>query len=202
MFLKLTAIGLMTLGVGLAQAADGGEWKALFDQPARAGWVQCGPGAFKLENGVATATGGMGLWWFTNRMFTNLVLRGEFKQEQPTADSGVFVRFPNPGSDPWVAVRRGHEMEIGDPHPENPTWRTGSIYPFQASTNANTRPAGAWNEFELACDGHSYAVRMNGKLVTTWTDPKQRSAFGYIGLQNYNDGKTVRFRNLRVKELP
>ena len=23
-----------------------------------------------------------------------------------------------------------------------------------------------------------------------------------IGLQNYNDGKTVRFRNLRVKDLP
>ena len=24
----------------------------------------------------------------------------------------------------------------------------------------------------------------------------------YIGLQNYNDKKTVRFRNLRIKELP
>ena len=28
------------------------------------------------------------------------------------------------------------------------------------------------------------------------------SAAGYLGLQNYNDGKTVRFRNLRIKELP
>jgi hypothetical protein len=38
--------------------------------------------------------------------------------------------------------------------------------------------------------------------VTTWTDLAQRSLAGYIGLQNYNDGKTVRFRNLRVKDLP
>lgn len=202
MFRKLVLIALMTVGVGHARAADGAEWKALFAEDARAGWAQCGPGEFTLENGVATASGGMGLWWFTNRLFTNFVLRGEFKQEQPIADSGVFVRFPNPGNDPWVAARRGHEMEIGDPNPEKPTWRTGSIYPFQASTNANTRPPGEWNELELSCDGHSYSVRMNGELVTTWTDPKQRSASGYIGLQNYNDGKTVRFRKLRVKELP
>ena len=89
--------------------------------------------------------GGMGLWWFTNRTFTNFVLRGEFVQEQPIADSGVFVRFPNPGNDPWVAVKRGHEFEIGDPNPENPTWRTGSMYPFKAATKANTRALGEWN---------------------------------------------------------
>jgi hypothetical protein len=195
-------IAFAIAGAGHARAADGAGWTALFGPGAHTGWAQCGPGQFTLENGVATASGGMGLWWFTNRVFTNLVLRGEFKQEQPIADSGVFVRFPNPGNDPWVAVRYGHEMEIGDPNPENPTWRTGSIYPFQASTNANTRPPGDWNEFELTCDGHSYSVRMNGELVTAWTDPKQRSAYSYIGLQNYNDGKTVRFRNLRVKELP
>jgi hypothetical protein len=38
--------------------------------------------------------------------------------------------------------------------------------------------------------------------VTTWTDPKQRTLSGHLGLQNYNDGKAVRFRNLRVKDLP
>ena len=83
-------------------------------------WKQAGPGKFTVENGVATASGGMGLWWYTGRQFTNFVLRGEFVQEQPIADSGVFVRFPDPGNDPWVAVKRGHEFEIGDPAPERP----------------------------------------------------------------------------------
>ena len=154
------------------------------------------------DSRIATATGGMGLWWFTNRTFTNFVLRGEFVQEQPIADSGVFVRFPNPGNDPWVAVKRGHEFEIGDPNPEKPTWRTGSMYPFKASTKANTRDLGAWNSFEMLCVGHDYSVRINNEVVTTWSDPQQRSASGYIGLQNYNDNKTVRFRNLRIKDLP
>jgi hypothetical protein len=130
------------------------------------------------------------------------VLRGEFLQEQPIADSGVFVRFPNPGNDPWVAVKRGHEFEIGDPNPENPTWRTGSIYPFKAATKANTRTPGEWNQFEMVCIGHNYSVRINNEVVTTWTDAKERSISGFIGLQNYNDGKTVRFRELRIKELP
>jgi hypothetical protein len=181
---------------------DESGFKPLFGRNAYDGWAQCGPGGFTIENGIATAGGGMGLWWHTNRTFTNFVLRGEFLQEQPLADSGVFVRFPNPGQDPWVAVKQGHEMEIGDPHPEKPTWRTGSIYPFKAAVKANTRPPGQWNDYELACIAHNYSVRINGELVTTWTDEQQRSTAGYLGLQNYNDGKVVRFRNLRVKDVP
>jgi hypothetical protein len=183
-------------------APDDRGFVSLFGKNARDGWAQCGPGEFKLKDGIATAVGGMGLWWFTNRTFTNFVLRGEFVQEQPIADSGVFVRFPNPDNDPWVAVKRGHEFEIGDPNPEKPTWRTGSIYPFKASAKANTPTVGEWNSFEMTCISHNYSVRINDEVVTTWTDPQQRSTSGHIGLQNYDDDKTVRFRNLRIKDLP
>jgi hypothetical protein len=95
MLRKLLALALMTVSVRPVRAADGAEWKALFGPAARRGWAQCGPGKFSFQNGVATTAGGMGLWRFTNRVFTNFVLRGEFKQEHPTADSGVFVLFCN-----------------------------------------------------------------------------------------------------------
>ena len=111
------------------------------------------------------------------------------------------VRFPDPGGDPWTAVKAGHEFEIGETDPRDPTARTGSVYPFQAATQANTKPPGEWNSFEIVCTGHDYAMRINGRVVTTWTDAKGRSLEGHIGLQNYDDGKTVRFRNLRVKDL-
>ncbi|MEK7675087.1 MAG: DUF1080 domain-containing protein [Verrucomicrobiota bacterium] len=182
--------------------ADEKGFVLLFSQEALAHWRQCGPGHFVMTNGVATGVGGMGLWWYAARPFTNFVLRGEFVQEQESADSGVFVRFPDPAEDPWIAVNQGHEVEIGDPEPKDPTWRTGSVYPFQASTKANTKPPGQWNQYEIVCVGHQYAVRINGEQVTQWTDPKQRSTRGYIGLQNYNDGKTVRHRLMRIKELP
>ncbi len=197
---------LVLLGVvgypGRVRAAEEESFVPLFHSEGAPGWAQCGPDGFIFTNGVASAQGGMGLWWYTNRMFTNFVLRGEFVQEQSAADSGVFIRFPHPGNDPWIAVKQGHEMEIGDPEPEEPTWRTGSIYPFKASIRANTRPPGEWNEFELVATGHNYSVRINGDIVTTWTDETQRSTAGYLGLQNYDDGKTVRFRRLRIKDLP
>jgi hypothetical protein len=175
---------------------------SLFSEDALKQWRQCGPGRFGVTNGMATGEGGMGLWWYGGRTFTNFVLRGEFVQEQDIADSGVFVRFPDPGQDPWVAVHQGHEMEIGDPAPQDPTWRTGSIYPFAASVKANTKPLGQWNTYEISCQGQVYSVSINSEVVTRWTDPKNRTTHGFIGLQNYNDNKTVRHRNLRIKELP
>ena len=181
--------------------ADEQGFTTLLSGEAIKAWKQCGAGRFIVENGVAAGEGGMGLWWYAGRAFTNFVLRGEFLQVQEIADSGVFVRFPDPDNDPWVAVNKGHEMEIGDPNSEKPTWRTGTIYPFRAPVAANTKPPGQWNLYEIVCRGHDYSVRMNGKLVNTWTDTTQRSLNGFIGLQNYPDQKTVRHRNLRVKGL-
>lgn len=185
----------------LSPAADEEGFQPLFTGDALKGWKQCGPGNVAVKDGVATMEGGMGLWWYGEKEYKNFVLRGEFIQEQEGADSGVFLRFANPGNDPWAAVKSGHEVEIGETLPKTPTWRTGSLYPYQAATEANTVPAGQWNTFEVAAIGHDYSVRMNGKVVTTWTDTTARSLSGHIGLQNYNDGKTVRYRNLRIKDM-
>jgi len=184
----------------IATGADG--FMEMFSEAALKNWRQCGPGRFEVTNGVATGVGGMGLWWYAGRAFTNFVMRGEFVQEQEIADSGVFLRFPDPKDDPWNAVHQGHEIEIGDPEPKDPTWRTGSVYPFQASKTAHTKPIGQWNQYEITCDGQRYVVRINGEVVTDWTDPKMRTRSGFIGLQNYNDQKTVRHRMVRIKPLP
>src|SRR5215471_3266212 len=82
-----------------------GSSLSLLSENELGNWRQCGPGKFTVANGVATGEGGMGLWWYTGRRFTNFVLHGEFIQEQPIADSGVFVRFPDPQDDPWNAVK-------------------------------------------------------------------------------------------------
>jgi hypothetical protein len=38
--------------------------------------------------------------------------------------------------------------------------------------------------------------------MTVWTDPKQRIAACYIGLQNCQSGKGAQHRQVRVKDLP
>lgn len=178
------------------------QFENLFEGENARRWTQAGPGSFELKDGIARATGGMGLWWFNARQYTNFVLRGEFKQSGYIADSGIYVRFPDPKGDPHNAIKAGHEIEIGDPDPEIPTWRTGSIYPFKASRRANTKPPGEWNTYEIICEDQHYAVWLNNELVTTWTDDKKRTTHGHLGLQNYNDNMTVSFRNLRIKTLP
>ena len=186
----------------LPRPEDETGFRPLFGENAAVGWAQCGPGSFTLTNGVATSHGGMGLWWHTNRMFTNFVVRGEWRMDNRESDSGVFLRFPNPGQDPWVAVKRGHEMEIGDdPAGKEPAWSTGSLYPFQAPTRVPTKPIGEWNSYEIIAIGQTYVVRINGETVTVWTDSQQRTAAGYIGLQNYQEGKGACHRRLRIKEL-
>jgi len=205
MRIHIMAMSLAAILGGLScapRAHDDTGFVSLFSQEALAYWRQCGPGRFVVKDGVATGEGGMGLWWYCGQQFDDFILRGEFIQEQEIADSGVFLRFPDPGNDPWNAVHKGHEMEIGDPEPNDPTWRTGSIYPFCASSKAKTKPVGQWNPYEIVCAGHLYTVRINSEEVLHWTDPNQRTLKGYIGLQNYNDGKTVRHRNLRIKPLP
>jgi hypothetical protein len=199
---RITEVPKQYLGeVPATQAGEEG-FTPLFGSNSKDGWAQCGPGGFTLEKGLATGYGGMGLWWHTRKQFTNFVLRGEFVQDQAMADSGVFIRFPDPGNDPWVAVRKGHEIEIGDSTPAQAKDGTGSIYPFHGPVEVPVKPLGQWNDYEIVCNGHNYSVRLNGKLINTWTDSTKRSSRGYIGLQNYNDGKTVRHRNLRIKELP
>ncbi len=170
----------------------------LLDDEHLAGWAQCGPGSFKVEKGVATGVGGMGLWWYRKKTFGDFILRGEFLQEDG-ADSGVFLRFPDPANDPWIAVKQGHEFEIGDPKPAKGS--TGSIYNFQAPSECPLKPAGEWNEYEIACTGKRYQVTLNGKLINDFTDAAGRPLSGHIGLQNYPYEKQVKHRNLRIKEV-
>ncbi len=199
---EITAIPTNLLAHVPRSAPDEKGFVPMLGKTAQDGWAQCGPGHFELAGGVATGLGGMGLWWHTNRMFTNFVMRGEFLQEEALADSGIFLRFPAPGNDPWNAVRQGHEVEIGDPRPAKPEDATGSFYPFQAPASVPVKPPGQWNDYEITVIEHNYSFRLNDRLVNTWTDNAGRSIAGYIGLQNYNDGKVVRHRNLRVKDLP
>ena len=84
-----------------------------------------GPGSFEIADGVATAKGGMGLWWHETEL-QNFSLKLQFKLDDPKHNSGVFIRFPDPKNDPWVAVKQGYEIQIaGNEVAKN---QTGSVY--------------------------------------------------------------------------
>ena len=167
------------------------------------GWSQAGPGAFTNTDKTLTSTGGMGLLWYSASPFTSYSLKADWKLTGDS-NSGIFVGFPDPGNDPWVAVDHGYEVQIDATDAVDRT--TGSIYTFQAADqaarDAALNPAGTWNTYELLVEGQRLRVYLNGTLINdfTNTDPA-RNLDGYIGLQNHGADDQAAFRNVRVKEL-
>jgi hypothetical protein len=173
----------------------------LFDGTSIADWRMCGPGRFVLdrERSLMRAEGGMGLLWYTPRMFRNFVLRLEWQENRRTDNSGVFFRFPDPGDDPWLAVREGYEIQIFD------EWHdmrhvTGAVYDLEPASHVASRPLGEWNLFEITADGPVISVRLNGETVVPGYRGDRRPE-GYVGVQNHDDESHVAFRNIRIREL-
>ncbi|NBB75491.1 MAG: DUF1080 domain-containing protein, partial [Bacteroidetes bacterium] len=181
-------------------ASDTSEWITLFDGTSLDGWTQAGPGQFTLQpNGTMQSEGGMGLFYYSERPFRDYVLELDWKVENDSANSGLFLRFPERTDDPWHAVNNGYEIQIDGSAPA-PINRTGAIYDFSAPFKSAARPAGAWNSYRIEVTGQRYEVFLNGEKVNDFFGDRGRE--GYIGVQNHDPASTTWFRNIRVKPLP
>ncbi|WP_084774841.1 ThuA domain-containing protein [Nonomuraea candida] len=166
------------------------------------GWSQSGPGSFSNADATLTSVGGMGLFWYNAKQYTSYSLKADWRLTGDS-NSGVFVGFPNPGGDPWVAVNQGYEIQIDAT--DTPDRTTGSVYGFKsadlAARDAALNPPGEWNTFEILVEGQRLRVYLNGSLVNdfTNTDPN-RNLDGYIGIQNHGAADQAAFRNIRIKE--
>jgi len=160
-------------------------------------WAMAGPGAFVFdEDGIATATGGMGLFWHQQLPPDDFVLTVEFKAPNDQANSGVFVRFPDPGNDPWVAVKQGLEVQVqGD--------STGEIFSFQKPDVAaleSVRKSTGWNTLQITAQGPLLRVAVNGKQVNRYLSPRRLS--GYFGIQNHDPKSAVQYRKITLEPAP
>jgi cytochrome c len=182
----------------------------LFDGKTLDGWKMAGKGNFIIiESEKALLThGGMGLLWYYKKKFKDFILTLEWKVSNRSDNSGVFVRFPNPSTDPNIAIEYGYEIQIDDiGSPDGkPIHRTGAIYnykgPLSTKMNSSSKQlaVGRWNTFEIIVIQQSYSVTLNKeKVVTNFI--RNRSLEGFIGLQNHDDRSKVYFRNIMIKEL-
>ena len=197
-FRNIWIVPLDEAGEGAQARTDRPEEVVLFDGKSTTGWKQCGPGEFKVVDGALVTSGGMGMLWH-QREFADFVLKLQYQVEDKRDNAGVFVRFPSPGNDPWVAVNQGHEIQIQDGDGGKDS--TGAIYSFKDATGAEPKPPGQWNDYEVRVAGQTYTVTLNGKKINEFTSPN-RPLRGHIGLQNHDPGSVVRFRNVTITELP
>ncbi|OLF05063.1 glucose dehydrogenase [Actinophytocola xinjiangensis] len=181
-------------------------YRALFDgtQATLDGWTQAGPGSFSLEQDCTIrSVGGMGLLSFGEE-FNSYSLKLDWKMAGDD-NSGIFVGYPDPGDDPWVAVNQGYEIQIDAT--DAPDRTTGSVYTFQAADiearDEALNPPGEWNSYEIIVVGQTIQVYLNGVLINdfTSTDPARDLTQGYLGIQNHGASDDVSFRNIQVKEI-
>ena len=192
------------------------EWVTLFNGRDFTGWdkflVTGGKGPIVPNvdpKGVFTVTqsdgesaihvSGEGYGAITTRaQFTNFHFRVQYKwgparwgsRAKVGRDSGILycgIGQPNPSTG-WMTSIENNVMEKG-------------VGQWWSVNGAIIDCEGEWDSYEIVARGHDYSERLNGKVVNTWTDTTQRTLRGFIGLQNYHDGKTVRHCNLRVQEL-
>ncbi|MFC4631915.1 family 16 glycoside hydrolase [Promicromonospora alba] len=182
-------------------------YRALFDGTTASldGWRLAGAGSFGRQADCSIrSTGGMGLLWHTGQELGTYSLKLDWKLVKDD-NGGIFVGFPNPGNDPWVAVNQGYEIQVDAS--DEPDRTTGAIYTFQGAdpdaVERALKPVGSWNSYEIRVVGQNIKVLLNGVLVNDFdsTDPARDLAQGYVGLQNHGGGETIYYRDVRVKDL-
>ncbi|WP_260459133.1 family 16 glycoside hydrolase [Actinotalea ferrariae] len=179
-------------------------YTALFDGTLESlgDWRLAGAGSFGRQADCSLRTsGGLGLLWYTAQEFAEYSLKLDWKLVKDD-NGGVFVGFPNPGEDPWVAVDQGYEIQIDAT--DAPDRTTGAIYTFQGAdpdaVAEALNPVGQWNAYEIEVSGETIRVHLNGVLVNefTSTDPA-RDLAGLVGVQNHGAGEAVSYRDIRIR---
>jgi hypothetical protein len=226
--MNTTAVCSMGLLAGWLVAAGAAEfegWVPLYNGKDLDGWVQHGGKALYRAEGPAivgtTVPNTANSFLCTRRVFTNFILELEFKVD-PGLNSGVQIRsevFDKPKSAEvggktyrFPADRvHGYQVEID---PGQRAW-SGGIYDEgrrgwlnNLEKNAAARSAfkqNDWNAFRIECRGDWIKTWINGVVAADLKDLVTPA--GLIALQVHGVGKKedkleVRWRNIRIKELP
>lgn len=175
---------------------------SLLDRDHIRGWKQSGLGKLSVNGDITTTSfpsekGYFGVAWYSKQTFTDFDFRVEFRGVGPKFNSGLRLRFPDPGDEPGSVSKNGYEVCINDPGAGD-TPPTGGIQRAQPPTSSNLRAQDQWNELEVTAIGQQYIVKLNGQVVNEFIGSKNLS--GYIGIETHKGGP-VQFRNVRIKDL-
>ena len=203
-----------SLSVGSLQAQEAG-FVSLFDGQSLTGWVG-NKSSYLVKEGmiVIEPKGGGGGNLYTEKEYGNFILRFEF-QLTPGANNGLGIHAPLEGDAAYV----GKEFQILDNEAEKyaglQTYQYhGSLYGVMSAKRGFLLPTGEWNQQEVRINHPFVTVILNGEVILEGNylevsqsgtlDKKEHPGLsrsrGHIGFLGHGD--LVRFRNIKIKELP
>jgi hypothetical protein len=177
----------------------------LFDGQSLAGWsVRDGPESAFYANGgaiVVHESAGYPTWLRSARQYENFDFRGEFFVKGWT-NSGIYLHAPEHGRNMWCGMKINIFHQVDEhPAPES----MGSVFPIVPPLKVNVRNKAEWNTFRILMDWPKLQVWTNGEPIhdldlETVPELRHRLRSGYLGLESLS--YPVRFRNLRIREVP
>ena len=196
----------LTITAVTLQAADKIEWTPLFDGKSTKGWEpRAKVESFKAVNGELHLTSNVNVWVVSDLQLSDFIAELEVKipQENTGFNSGLGFRLVGDKGKP-----KGYQCEIdrGKPGGVYGIGMGGWLYPKDkeqtAAYNKNTKDLfkpKEWNHFKVEAKGPHIRTWLNNKLIAE-IEHKQ-SLKGRFGIQHHGKGGTVKFRNLRAREL-
>ncbi len=202
------------LATGSLQAQEAG-FVSLFDGQSLNGWVG-NKSSYLVKDGmiVIEPKGGGGGNLYTEKEYGNFILRFEF-QLTPGANNGLGIHAPLEGDAAYV----GKEFQILDNEAEKYAGLQayqyhGSLYGVMPAKRGFLRPPGEWNQQEVHINHPYVTIILNGEVILEGNyleasqsgtlDKKEHPGLlrsrGHIGFLGHGD--LVRFRNIKIKELP
>ena len=228
--LRFCAGVLMLTGCVSLQRSDEIEFERIFNGENLDGWIGR-KDLFYVANGDLVFKEGPQNFGnlFYGREYTNFIARFSFLLV-PNGNNGFAIRAGRPcveggalvGGNEVMrdAAYNGMEIQVldnsGDQKQHLKAWQYhGSIYGVVAAQRDCLRPVGEWNDEEVVVRGSDVTVTVNGKVIlaTSVKDldatggtpdgrphPGLHNPSGYLGFLGHT--MPVRFRDIRVKELP
>ena len=197
---------LMAATVSSLAAEKEIEWTPLFDGKTTKGWTpRAKVESFKAVDDQLHLISKVNVWVVSDLQMANFVAELEVKipQENSGFNSGLGFRLVGDKGKP-----KGYQCEIDRTKPGGVygIGMGGWLYPKSkdqtASYNKTTKglfKPEEWNHFKVEAKGSHIRTWLNGKLIAELEN--KQSLKGRFGIQHHGKGGTVKFRNLRVKEL-
>jgi hypothetical protein len=214
--------------LGVQPPVEGG-FTRLFNGKDLTGWVygQRGRGGenksgkgYQIENGVLFSTKEDGGNLYTEKEYSDFILRFDFKLTD-NANNGIGIRAPLSGDAAYAGIEIQVLHDDGSQYTKlQPYQYHGSIYGMVGPKRGFQKPLGEWNSEEITAQGRQITIKLNGTTIVDANlddikDPEMlrthrdltkpegsrgiANTKGHIGFLGH--GARVEFRNIRIKEL-
>lgn len=223
--MRIPVLGLMgfLISAGTLGGLQVAQFRDLFNGKDLSGWVNVNTAedTWRVRDGLLVCSGHPIGVMRSERQYENFILHIEWMHMEPGGNSGVFVwssARPNPSSRlpdgvevqmleldwprlntrngvvPPVAYVHGELFGVGGVKttPDNPRGERSM------SIENRCKGRGEWNTYDVVAVDGVIKLSVNGKFVNGISRSTQKK--GYLCLES--EGAEIRFRNIRILELP